>query len=107
MNHIVVQQALQGQVASGTSLLPSEILKILSDGLKERAYISLIPTQRARPTERKVEDRGMVIETAIPVYGSDSEICGVVYGGILLNRKFDLVDRIRETVFDIDYWYCY
>ena len=44
----------------------------------------------------------MALETAIPVLDENNEVCGVVYGGILLNRKFDLVDRIRRSVFDVE-----
>lgn len=102
--HTVVHQALQGRVVSGTTLLTADELKQFEYGLADKAYIPLISTERARPTTREVEDRGMVIESALPVYGKDGKICGAIYGGILMNRRFDLVDRIRKAVFDIDYY---
>jgi len=46
----------------------------------------------------------MVLEAAVPIIGPNNKIYGIVYGGILLNRRFDLVDKIRKAVFDIDYY---
>jgi two-component system NtrC family sensor kinase len=41
----------------------------------------------------------MVLEAAMPVFEGGEEARGAVYGGILLNRKFSLVDRIRDGAF--------
>ncbi len=98
----IVQQALVGKFSSGTVLHSrNELLKMDPD-LAEKAYIPLLQTERARPTEKQIEDQGMTIEAATPVFGPGNEIYGIVYGGILLNRRFDLVDRIRRSVFDIE-----
>ena len=75
--------------------------ELLREGerLAERAHIPIVDTERATPTDRVAEDRGMVIEAAIPVRDSRERVLGVVYGGVLLNRKFSLVDRIRDAAF--------
>ncbi len=104
LHHAVVDQALQGRVVSGTNLLTREELLEFSQDLADRAHIPLIPTERARPTDQTVEDRGMVLEAAVPIIGPNNKIYGLVYGGILLNRRFDLVDKICKAVFDIDYY---
>ena len=98
----LLADALTGNVASGTLLLTHDELLLKSGELAEQAYIPLIKTERARPSNRDVEDRGMVLETAVPILSDEHKVCSVVFGGILLNRKFDLVDRIREAVFDVD-----
>lgn len=100
----IVNQALQGRVSSGTTLLSADELRQFGADLSEKASIPLTPTERARPTDRLLEDRGMVIGTGVPIFGPKNKIYGIVYGGILLNRRFDLVDRIRKSVFDIDYY---
>jgi len=46
----------------------------------------------------------MILETAVPILDENNQIYGIVYGGILLNRRYDLVDRIRNTVFELDYF---
>lgn len=104
MTLTVIKEALLGSVSSGTSLLSQKELSLLGKNNAERAYIPLIPTERARPTDKSVEDRGMVIEAAVPILGVQQNVEGVVYGGILLNQRYDLVDDIRKAVFDIDYY---
>ncbi len=98
----LISDALSGNAASGTMLLTREELLLKSTDLAKQAFIPLIETERARPTNREVEERGMVLETAVPILANGHKVCGVVFGGILLNRKFDLVDRIRQAVFGVD-----
>lgn len=100
----VIEEAFLGNVTSGTSLISRENLLLKSDELAEQAYIPILQTERAKPTGRTVEDRGMILETAIPILNDQNEVHGLIYGGILLNRRFDLVDRIRSTVFGNDYF---
>jgi two-component system NtrC family sensor kinase len=95
----ITDSALQGKASAGTLVLSREELLLEGEALTERAYIPLVYTERAKPTDRIVEDRGMVLEAAIPVLDAKDQVMGVVYGGLLLNRKFSLVDRIRNTVF--------
>ena len=95
----VVRRALAGQAASGTILVSAEDLRAKGSDLAERAYIPLVFTERAVATERTAEDRGLVLEAALPLLDSSGEVKGALIGGLLLNRKFELVDRIRNTVF--------
>lgn len=102
-NDPVIEQAFQGNVISGTSIISRENLLLKSDHLANHASIPIIETEFAIPTDKKVEDRGMILETAVPILDEKNKIYGIVYGGILLNRRYDLVDRIRNTVFELDY----
>ena len=86
-----------------TLMISRENLLLKSDELTEQAYIPILQTERAKPTERTFEDRGMILETAVPILNENNEVYGIVYGGILLNQRFNLVDRIRSTVFGNDY----
>ncbi|HUV31365.1 MAG TPA: cache domain-containing protein [Acidobacteriota bacterium] len=94
-----IDRALRGEANHGTVLLTREDLALESGRLVERAYIPLVRTERARPTDRIFEERGMALQAAVPIVGPGSVVVGAMYGGILLNRKFDLVDRIRDAVF--------
>jgi len=40
-----------------------------------------------------------MIKAATPVFGTDGEIHGVLYGGKLLNRDYMIVDKVKETVY--------
>lgn len=100
----IIEQAFLGNVTSGTSLISHENLLLKSDELAARSYIPILQTERAKPTGRTVEDRGMILETAVPILNEQNKVYGILYGGILLNRRFELVDRIRKTVFSDDYF---
>jgi two-component system NtrC family sensor kinase len=96
---VLVDSALKGTASSGTIVLSRQALLLEGEALAERAYIPLVYTERAIPTERAVEDRGMVLEAAIPVLDSMDHARGRVRG-LLLNRKFSWSTgyghRVRE-----------
>lgn len=100
----VIEEAFLGNVTSGTSLISRENLLLKSDKLAEQASIPILQTEMAKPTGRTFENRGMILETAVPILNEQNQVYGLVYGGILLNRRFDLVDRIRSNVFGNDYF---
>jgi two-component system NtrC family sensor kinase len=100
----VIEQAFHGNVTSGTSLISHENLLLKSDELAENALIKILQTEHAKPTGKTIEDRGMILETAVPILNEHNAVEGIVYGGILLNRRYDLVDRIRNIVFGNDYY---
>jgi len=95
----VLARALAGQADTGTILLSPADLAREGEGLAERAFIPVVYTERAAPAARPFEDRGMVLLAAFPILDSEERVLGALYGGVLLNRKFELVDRIRDTVF--------
>ncbi len=95
----IVQRALAGQTASGTILVSGEELSAKGADLAERAFVPILFTERAVPTDRTAENRGLVLEAAMPMLDAAGGVRGALIGGVLLNRKFALVDRIRNTVF--------
>ena len=88
----------KGAAVSGTVLLSEAFLFHENPELAVRARIPLAPTPG---TGRKVEDMstsGMAIGAAVPVL--DDGVCvGVLYGGVLLNRDNEIVDKVKDTVF--------
>ena len=94
--------ALRRRVAvSGTVVLSEEFLSAENPELANRAKIQLLPTQRAAPRPEKEETSGMAFATAIPVL-ENGLVLGVLYGGNLLNRSQEIVDRVRDTVFQAE-----
>jgi two-component system NtrC family sensor kinase len=83
---------------SGTVILGREFLSTESPELADRARIRLLPTPRAAPREEEEETSGMALAAALPVF-EDGELLGVIYGGVLLNRNTDIVDTVRDAVF--------
>jgi two-component system, NtrC family, sensor kinase len=98
-NDILVQNALGGRMSHGTLLISRDLLRRMNAVLADRALIPIVPTERVGPRDRTIEDRGMALESAIPILGQDDKVAGALYGGILLNRRSSLVDDIQGTVF--------
>ena len=95
----IANLALQQRIAvSGTVILNNEFLFAENPELANRARIKLLPTKRATPRPESEEFSGMVLAAAVPVFESGNFL-GVLYGGVLLNRSQEIVDRVRDTVF--------
>lgn len=93
-----VLRALRGEEVKCTTVLSRAELEREADGLADRAFIEVLPTPRARPSAKAQETRGMVMVGAVPVYRG-AAVVGVVYGGILLNRRHEITDRVCEVLY--------
>ncbi|MEP6064626.1 MAG: cache domain-containing protein [Paracoccaceae bacterium] len=93
----VVQHALNGSRSTEIDIFSGDDLLQLDSELAKTARIDLIDTEAAVPTDRIVEDRGMVVHSAAPVLLNDTT--GVLVGGILLNRNLDFIDSINALVY--------
>ena len=91
--------ALQGHPRVGIEIFSAETLEQTLPGLAQKIRLPLVDTRRARPTERKVEDRGMMIRALYPVKDSRGQLMGLLDGGVLLNANFEFVDAIRDLVY--------
>lgn len=96
----LIAAALKGNIVSATTLLHHEQLVKEGNTLAGRAVIKLIPTQRARERGEKEERTGMFLMAAAPVRNGEGRIIGALYGGTMLNGKKELVDRIKQIVFE-------
>ena len=94
-NLIASLALLRGAAVSGTLVLSREELLAESPALADRARIALVPTPRAAPRADAEETAGLALCAAVPMSAS----LGALYGGVLLSRNQDIVDRIRDTVF--------
>jgi len=87
------------QAVMGTVILSPAHLAAEGRALADRARFELIPTQAARPTQDTVRREGMAVAAAVPLSDAEGRLLGVLYGGNLLNRRYDLVDAIKGDVF--------
>ncbi len=83
---------------AGTLVLNREFLLNESPLLADRARIPITSEGGAGSGAAGELADGLAIIAGIPVFESNM-LLGVLYGGILLNRSEELVDRIRQTVF--------
>ena len=90
--------------AAATAIIPAGELRKESPLLAERAYFKFIPTPKARVRQEQEETSGMMLRAAAPIFDLDNNFIGVAYGGVLLNRNFEIVDKTKQTVFqDLKY----
>ncbi len=88
--------AFAGQPASGFERLDAGQLAAISTDLALRARIDLLPAPARGPS---VETNGLLTLSAAP-FPQDSRYPGaILIGGVLLNRNFALIDRVRSIVF--------
>jgi len=94
-----VASALRKEVSAGTRIVPREELLREGADLAGRAYFQFIPTPMAAARPEDHEDKGMMLTAAAPVVDNSGVLLGVLTGGLLFNRNYDLVDRVKEIVF--------
>jgi two-component system NtrC family sensor kinase len=87
------------KVIASTEIIEEEALIKEGESLAAQARIELVPTPKSRAVLENVETSGMMMKAAAPVFDDQRRLIGVIYGGILLNRKYTIVDRIKDTVY--------
>jgi len=98
-SNLLVQKALQGKTVSSTWIVPAEELGREGSDLVERAFFLFVRTPRAKEPESNPSTAGMALLAAAPVLNDAGEILGVLYGGTLLNRNYQIVDKIRNLLY--------
>jgi two-component system NtrC family sensor kinase len=90
----------QEEPIAATSIVPEEILRGESQLLAIKASFTFVqtPLERAR-AETSLTD-GMMLEAAAPIFDYQNNLIGVLLGGVLLNRNFEIVDKIKATVYE-------
>ncbi|MFD2205194.1 sensor histidine kinase [Kiloniella antarctica] len=85
--------------STGVEIFNVEELTVIDPELAKQVYLPLIPTPRAKATERSIEDRGMVLHSYYPLKNEAGELKAFLVGGVLVNKDFSFVDRLRDTVY--------
>jgi len=96
----IVSPALsKGKVVASTQIVPRDELIKEGEDLVEQAYMKFIPTPKAKPRPEDEETSGMMIKAAVPVSSYNGNLLGVLYGGKLLNRDYEIVDKVKDIVY--------
>jgi len=85
---------------SATVIISGANLKKESPMLAERAFFKFIDTPLARPRVETEETSGMMLKAAAPIFDENDNLIGVAYGGVLLNRSYEIVDKVKQTVYE-------
>ncbi len=98
-DELVKEAISKKEVVSSTKIVSRcELLKEGKD-LAKQARIKFIPTTKAKPRIEKEETSGMMIKAAAPVFDYNGNLIGILYGGTLLNRNYEIVDKIKDIVY--------
>ncbi len=96
----LVQKALRmGQGGVGIRLVALAQLAADNPELAQRAHVRVVDTPRAKPGGPTDLTDAMVIEAVMPVLGNRGRAVAAVRGCIVLNRNYDFVDFVRNSVF--------
>jgi two-component system NtrC family sensor kinase len=94
-----VKGALAKKAISGTQVLSGDQLLKEGEALAKKAAIPSIPTPKEKERKIAEETSGMVLKSAYPIIDFNGEVLGALTGGVLLNRNYEIVDRIKNIVF--------
>ncbi|MFT5218820.1 MAG: two-component system NtrC family sensor kinase [Planctomycetota bacterium] len=92
-----LDKARLGQSSTGIEIFDAPSLQ--KEGLLEGVKLALIETPRARPTDKTIENRGMMIRSLYPILDQNNEVLAILDAGVLLNGNFTFVDVIRDLVY--------
>jgi two-component system NtrC family sensor kinase len=99
-DNIIEVVLIRRQPYAATHIVSREELLKESRILAERASFTLIDTPLAREQSATELTSGMMLKAAAPILDPDDRLIGVLYGGVLLNRNYELVDTIKQTVYE-------
>jgi two-component system NtrC family sensor kinase len=96
----IVFKAAAGNQTGGVRIIDSIELRLMGEELYFKARIDIKSTPKALPSVRTALTAAMTMEYAVPFFGEDGSVLRVLYGGRLLNRNFELIDRIRDVIYE-------
>ncbi|MBM4333159.1 MAG: HAMP domain-containing protein [Deltaproteobacteria bacterium] len=98
-NDELVRRALKKEIVASTEIIPQEELAKEGPELVRQVYMEFVPTPKAKERPETRETSGMMLKAAVPILDFNNNVLGVMYGGTLLNRNYEIVDKIRDIVF--------
>ncbi len=98
-NDDLIRVALRKELVASTEIIPQEELAKEGVHLVRQAYMEFVPTPKAKARPEERETAGMVLKAAVPILDINGNVLGVLYGGTLLNRNYEIVDTIKDMVF--------
>jgi two-component system NtrC family sensor kinase len=97
----IIQAVISRKEPVASTIIISEAdLRDEAPELAEKAYFKFIDTPLARDRAQTEETSGMMLKAAAPIFNQQNQIIGIVYGGVLLNRNYGIVDKVKHTVYE-------
>jgi len=88
---------------AGDSQRADELVRAVLERKQAVAATAVVPAEELRRELPALAERargdGMMLKAAAPIFDARKNFVGILYGGSLLNGNFDLVDKIKQTVY--------
>jgi two-component system, NtrC family, sensor kinase len=99
LNDNFVRKVLESQESiSGTDVMSSGELEKESAELAKNARMKIIPTPKSKSRKDSIETSGMILKSAVPVFDRNKNLIGVLIAGVILNRNYELLHKIKEII---------
>jgi two-component system NtrC family sensor kinase len=96
----IVQNAFRGDGTVGTRVISEEEMATMPSNLQQLATIAIEYTPHARPCSTKTLKKALAVEYAKPFFDPDGRITYVMYGGKIMSRRLEFIDRVHKFVYE-------
>jgi hypothetical protein len=90
----LIRRALTGETVSTAALLSPSVLA--GEGLAPQAQASIASVD-GKPGAEHISD-GLALVAAAPISDQNERTIGAIYGGVLMNHDYDLVDQTTQAL---------
>jgi len=85
---------------TGTDIISEEELSKESPEFVKQVRMVITPTPKAKKRKDTIETSGMMLKSAVPIFDDKQNIIGILIGGVLLNRNYEIVDKVKNVVYE-------
>ncbi len=101
----IVKRAFQEKKGiGGTRIIGEQELQKMGPEVVQKSNIPVHETLLARPSDLRLLRKAMAIDYAQPILDGAGNVEAIIYGGRILNRDYALVDKIRNSVFENQFY---
>ena len=98
-SHPLVHLPLNKEIIQTAFIIPRNDISKEGERVARKAAFPLTPTSEVGQPLKQKEDIALMLGAGVPVLSKKGKLLGVLAGGVILNRNYGLVDKIKNLVF--------
>lgn len=98
-SHPLVYLPLNKEIIQTAFIIPRNEINKEGKKVARMAALPLTPTSEVGQPLKQKEDIALMLGAGAPILGKQGKLLGVLAGGVILNRNYELVDKIKNLVF--------
>ena len=95
----LVELSLKGEPSKGNLILKREEIAKENPELVEKAYIKEKKTPMSSSSSLAEPGSGLFQMASVPIKNEYGKVVAIIYGGVLINKNYEIVDRIKAAVY--------